>query len=294
MINYQLVYLYSHPYSVYSVFHERILRFVDIFRWWKFRIRKSDDGLPWRYGGRRRWPHPRKFQSRQRNVTPAQREPTGACLARWDEASSTSPWTTSHPPPSPHARSPSAPAAATASPCWLHAAVFLVPGGSESGIADVSIAATLTIHPRINPLRIVLTFRFFYFSVISHQGFGRRFNENEYLPQAQAIFELIARCRWSGTPVKSWLSDTGNYASGLRYSMDGLGGNVVSEIMGDGIRRRTRSSNNISMAVLYKWCCAMCVCERLDAIYCVYNREKKNYKTKQNEDWSKEKMKKNK
>jgi len=104
----------------------------------KFRIGQPDDGLPRRHGRRGRRPHPRQLESRKRDVASAQREPPGARLARRDEAPSAPPRAAPHPSSPAHARASSSTAATAAASRGLHAAVLLVPGGPQPGIAHVS------------------------------------------------------------------------------------------------------------------------------------------------------------
>lgn len=109
-------------------------------RWRQLGIGQPDDGLPRGHGRRRRrGPHARQLEPRQRDVAPAQREPPGAGLARRDEAPSPSARAAPQPSPSPHAGPPSAPAATAAPPRRLHAPVLLVPGRPQSRIAHVRL-----------------------------------------------------------------------------------------------------------------------------------------------------------
>lgn len=118
----------------------------------KFRIGQPDDGLPRRHGRRGWCSHPRQLEPRKRDVASAQREPTGTLLAGRDEAPSASPCATPHPSSPAHARASSTATATPAASRGLHAAVFLVPGGSQSRITHVSVAFyQIDIRIRRNP-----------------------------------------------------------------------------------------------------------------------------------------------
>lgn len=111
------------------------------FRGRKFRVGQPDDGLPRRHGRRGRRSHPRELESRKRDVASAQREPAGTLLAGWDEASSASTRATPFPSSPAHGRASSTATATAAASRGLHAAVLLVPGGSQSRTTHVSAAS---------------------------------------------------------------------------------------------------------------------------------------------------------
>lgn len=105
----------------------------------KFRVGQPDDGLPRRHG-RRGWrSHPRELEPRKRDVASAQREPAGTRLAGRDEAPSASSRAAPHPSSPAHARASSTATATAAASRGLHAAVLLVPGGSQSRTTHVSV-----------------------------------------------------------------------------------------------------------------------------------------------------------